>query len=61
MLYLFKLFKSLLTSPFLNENTTSWLYLTVHNIIQTEQIIEEARESILNSSFDSFKKEFINE
>ena len=46
---------------FVNENTTSWLYLTVHNIIQTEQIIEEARESILNSSFDSFKKEFINE
>ena len=46
---------------FANENTTSWLYLTVHNIIQTEQIIEEARESILNSSFDSFKKEFINE
>ena len=46
---------------FANENTTSWLYLTVHNIIQTEQIIEEARESILNSSFESFKKEFINE
>ena len=44
-----------------DENTTSWLYLTVHNIIQTEQIIEEARESILNSSFESFKKEFINE
>ena len=45
---------------FANENTTSWLYLTVHNIIQTEQIIEEARESILNSSFESFKEEYLN-
>ena len=53
--------KAYLRHLFINENTTSWLYLTVHNIIQTEQIIEEARESILNSSFDSFKKEFINE
>ena len=53
--------KAYLRHLFINENTTSWLYLTVHNIIQTEQIIEEARESILNSSFESFKKEFINE
>ena len=53
--------KAYLRHLFTNENTTSWLYLTVHNIIQTEQIIEEARESILNSSFESFKKEFINE
>ncbi len=53
--------KAYLRHLFANENTTSWLYLTVHNIIQTEQIIEEARESILNSSFESFKKEFINE
>ena len=53
--------KAYLRHLFVNENTTSWLYLTVHNIIQTEQIIEEARESILNSSFESFKKEFINE
>ena len=52
--------KAYLRHLFVNENTTSWLYLTVHNIIQTEQIIEEARESILNSSFESFKKEFIN-
>ena len=53
--------KAYLRHLFVNENTTSWLYLTVHNIIQTEQIIQEARESILNSSFESFKKEFINE
>ena len=53
--------KAYLRHLYVNENTTSWLYLTVHNIIQTEQIIEEARESILNSSFESFKKEFINE
>ena len=53
--------KAYLRHLFVNENTTSWLYLTVHNIIQTEQIIEEARESILNSSFESFKKEFLNE
>ena len=53
--------KAYLRHLFVNENTTSWLYLTVHNIIQTEQIINEARESILNSSFESFKKEFLNE
>ena len=44
----------------MNENTSSWLYLTVHNIIQTENIIQQARDSILNSSFDSFKEEYLN-
>ena len=53
--------KAYLRHLYVNENTTSWLYLTVHNIIQTEQIIEEAKVSILNSSFESFKKEFLNE
>ena len=37
-----------------NEPTSSWLYLTVHNLIQTEIILDEARESILKSNFKSF-------
>ena len=27
-----------------NENTTAWLYLTIHNLIQTEIILDEARK-----------------
>ena len=53
--------KAYLRHLYINENTSSWLYLTVHNIIQTENIIQQARNSILNSSFDSFKKEYLNE
>ena len=53
--------KAYLRHLYVNENTSSWLYLTVHNIIQTENIIQQARNSILNSSFDSFKKEYLNE
>ena len=52
--------KAYLRHLFMNENTSSWLYLTVHNIIQTENIIQQARDSILNSSFDSFKKGYLN-
>ena len=53
--------KAYLRLLFVYETTSSWLYLTVHNIIQTENIIQQARDSILNSSFDSFKKEYLNE
>ena len=53
--------KAYLRHLFVNENTSSWLYLTVHNIIQTENIIQQARDSILNSSFESFKEEYLNE
>ena len=52
--------KAYLRHLFVNETTSSWLYLTVHNIIQTENIIQQARDSILNSSFDSFKEEYLN-
>ncbi len=41
------------------ENTSAWLYLTVHNLIQTEIILDEARESILKSSFKKFKEKYI--
>ncbi len=44
-----------------NEPTSSWLYLTVHNLIQTEIILDEARESILKSNFKSFKEKYKNE
>ena len=44
-----------------NENTTAWLYLTVHNLIQTETILDEARKSILESSFSTFRQNFIYE
>ncbi len=44
-----------------NENTSSWLYLTVHNLIQTEIILDEARKSILESSFNQFKKRYQDE
>ena len=41
-----------------NENTTAWLYLTIHNLIQTEIILDEARKSILESTFSTFRKKF---
>ncbi len=43
------------------ENTSAWLYLTVHNLIQTEIILDEARESILKSNFNKFKVKYQNE
>ncbi len=43
------------------ENTSAWLYLTVHNLIQTEIILDEARESILKSKFSKFKVKYQNE
>ena len=33
-----------------------WLYLTIHNLIQTEIMLDEARKSILESDFENFKK-----
>ena len=48
--------KAFLRHLILNEPTSSWLYLTVHNLIQTEIILDEARESILQSNFKSFKE-----
>ena len=43
------------------ENTSAWLYLTVHNLIQTETILDEARKSILESNFNKFKVKYQNE
>lgn len=43
------------------ENTSAWLYLTVHNLIQTEIMLDEARESILQSNFKKFKEKYQNE
>ncbi len=42
------------------ENTSAWLYLTVHNLIQTEIMLDEARESILKSNFNKFKEKYQN-
>lgn len=44
-----------------NEKTSAWLYLTIHNLIQTEIMLDEARQSILESDFENFKKRYINE
>lgn len=44
-----------------NEQTSAWLYLTIHNLIQTEIMLDEARKSILESDFENFKKRYINE
>ena len=35
-------------------------YLTLHNFVQTENILNEVRESILNSEFDKYKESIIN-
>ena len=45
----------------INEPTSSWQYLTIHNIYQTQNIINEVRESILNSDFDNYKERLLNE
>jgi len=42
-----------------NEPTSAWLYLTVHNLIQTEIMLDEARKSILESDFANFRKRYI--
>ena len=42
-----------------NEQTSAWLYLTIHNLIQTEIMLDEARQSILESDFENFKKRYI--
>jgi len=42
-----------------NEPTSAWMYLTVHNIIQTEIMLDEARKSILESDFANFRKRYI--
>lgn len=53
--------KSYLRHLLINESTSSWFYLTLHNIVQTENIIKEIQESILNSNFDKYKENLINE
>ena len=45
----------------INEPTSSWQFLTLHNIFQTENIVNEVRESILNSDFDNYKERLLNE
>ncbi len=43
-----------------NEPTSAWFYLTLHNIVQTENILTEVRKSILNSEFDNYKESLLN-
>ena len=43
-----------------NEPTSAWFYLTLHNIIQTENILNEVKKSILNSEFDKYKETILN-
>ena len=52
--------KAYLRHLLLNESTSSWFYLTLHNFVQTENILTEVRESILNSEFDKYKESIIN-
>ena len=52
--------KAYLRHLLLNESTSSWFYLTLHNFVQTENILNEVRESILNSEFDKYKESIIN-
>jgi len=42
-----------------NEPTSAWLYLTVHNLIQTEIMLDDARKSILESDFANFRKRYV--
>ena len=48
--------RSYLRHLLINESTSSWLYLTLHNIVQTENILKEIQESILNSNFEKYKE-----
>ena len=41
------------------EQPTAWLSFTIHNLIQTEIMLDEARKSILESDFENFKKRYI--
>ena len=52
--------KAYLRHLLINESTSSWLYLTLHNIFQTENILSEVRKSILNSEFENYKESIIN-
>lgn len=52
--------KAYLRHLLINESTSSWFYLTLHNFVQTENILNEVRESILNSEFDKYKESIIN-
>ncbi|GIS31469.1 MAG: hypothetical protein Ct9H90mP3_2650 [Flammeovirgaceae bacterium] len=58
MFYMSKLLKSLFKTLNTNEKNHCWLYLTIHNLIQTEIILDEARKSILESTFSTFRKQF---
>ena len=53
--------KAYLRHLLVNESTSSWFYLTLHNFVQTENILNEVRESILNSEFDKYKESILNE
>ena len=52
--------KAYLRHLLINESTSAWLYLTLHNIFQTENILSEVRKSILNSEFENYKESIIN-
>ena len=52
--------KAYLRHLLINESTSSWFYLSLHNFVQTENILNEVRESILNSEFDKYKESIIN-
>jgi len=43
-----------------NESTSAWFYLTLHNIVQTENILTEVKKSILNSEFEKYKETILN-
>ena len=52
--------KAYLRHLLINESTSSWFYLTLHNIYQTENILSEVRKSILNSEFENYKESILN-
>ena len=52
--------KAYLRHLLINESTSSWFYLSLHNFVQTENILNEVRESILNSEFDKYKESIID-
>ena len=52
--------KAYLRHLLINESTSSWFYLTLHNIYQTENILSEVRKSILNSEFENYKESILD-
>lgn len=53
--------KAYLRHLLINESTSSWFYLSLHNFVQTENILNDVRKSILNSEFEKYKESIVNE